>query len=84
METGHIGRLIRYERIRKGISGESVCRGICDLNIYDKIENENYSVDIHIVRFVLQRLGMGADMLDAICAEMSMMKCRRDLAYWNF
>lgn len=62
METGHIGRLIRYERIRKGISGESVCSGICDLNIYDKIENENYSVDIHIVRFVLQRLGMGADM----------------------
>ncbi len=62
METGHIGRLIRYERIRKGISGESVCRGICDLNIYDKIENENYSVDIHIVMFVLQRLGMGADM----------------------
>lgn len=53
METGHIGRLIRYERIRKGISGESVCMGICDLNIYDKIENENYSVDIHIVRFVL-------------------------------
>ncbi len=62
METGHIGKLIRHERIRQGMSGEYICRGICDLSIYDRIENENYSVDIHIVRLVLQRLGLGAGM----------------------
>ena len=60
MDTGHIGKLIAHERARQGVAAEVVCRGLCDLTTYNKLESGEGTVDIHVVRIVLQRLGISA------------------------
>ena len=60
MDTGHIGKLIACERARQGVAAEIVCRGLCDLTTYNKLESGEGTVDIHVVRIVLQRLGISA------------------------
>lgn len=60
METRYIGKLIQCERMKSGLSASAVYKGLCDLNIYDKIEKGKYTGDIHLIRLVLQRLGISA------------------------
>jgi transcriptional regulator with XRE-family HTH domain len=60
MEESYIGKLIEYERVRQGISADTVCSGLCDLNMYDRLEQGEDIGDIHVVRIVLQRLGISA------------------------
>ena len=60
MDTGHIGKLIACERARQGVAAEVVCRGLCDLTTYNKLESGEGTADIHVVRIVLQRLGISA------------------------
>ena len=48
------------ERMKSGLSTSAVYKGLCDLNIYDKIEKGKYTGDIHLIRLVLQRLGISA------------------------
>ena len=60
MDTGHIGKLIAHERAGQGVAAEVVCRGLCDLTTYNKLESGEGTVDIHVVRIVLQRLGISA------------------------
>lgn len=60
MEENYIGKLIEYERVRQGMSAYTVCSGLCDLNMYDRLEQGEDIGDIHVVRLVLQRLGISA------------------------
>ena len=60
MEENYIGKLIEYERVRQGMSADTVCSGLCDLNMYDRLELGEDIGDIHVVRLVLQRLGISA------------------------
>lgn len=60
MEENYIGKLIEYERVRQGMSADTVCSGLCDLNMYDRLEQGEDIGDIHVVRIVLQRLGISA------------------------
>lgn len=60
MEENYIGKLIEYERVRQGMSADTVCSGLCDLNMYDRLEQGEDIGDIHVVRLVLQRLGISA------------------------
>lgn len=60
MEENYIGKLIEYERVRQGMSADAVCSGLCDLNMYDRLEQGEDIGDIHVVRIVLQRLGISA------------------------
>ena len=58
METEYIGNMIAYERNRRGLTAEVVHRGICEQSVYSRIENGNYTGDIHLVMAVLGRLGI--------------------------
>lgn len=58
METEYIGNMIAYERNRRGLTAEVVHRGICEQSVYSRIENGNYTGDIHLVMSVLGRLGI--------------------------
>ena len=60
MEENYIGKLIEYERVRQGMSADTVCSGLCDLNMYDRLKQGEDIGDIHVVRLVLQRLGISA------------------------
>lgn len=60
MEENYIGKLIEYERVRQGMSADTVCSGLCDLNMYDRLKQGEDIDDIHVVRLVLQRLGISA------------------------
>lgn len=60
MEENYIGKLIEYERVRQGMSADTVCSGLCDLNMYDRLKHGEDIGDIHVVRLVLQRLGISA------------------------
>lgn len=60
MEENYIGKLIEYERVRQGMSADTVCSGLCDLNMYDRLKQGEDTGDIHVVRLVLQRLGISA------------------------
>lgn len=60
MEENYIGKLIEYERVRQGMSADTVCSGLCDLNMYDRLKQGEDIGDIHVVRIVLQRLGISA------------------------
>lgn len=58
METEYIGNMIAYEKNRRGLTAEVVHRGICEQSVYSRIENGNYTGDIHLVMAVLGRLGI--------------------------
>lgn len=60
METRHVGKLIQRERMKQGLTAGAVCKGLCDSSIYDKIEKGKYAGDIHLIRLILQRLGISA------------------------
>ena len=51
-----------YERDRQGVSAETVCKGLCDLDIYNSFEKGEDIDDIHVVRLLLQRLGISASL----------------------
>lgn len=79
MTYSYIGKMAAYERDRQGVSAETVCKGLCDLDIYNSFEKGEDVGDIHVVRMVLQRLGISASL-----AGMSMMRYMPDSIYWSF
>ena len=56
----YIGSLISSERYRRRLASADVYSGICSQSIYNKLENGGYSGNIHVLRAVLQRLGLNA------------------------
>lgn len=62
MTYSYIGKMAAYERDRQGVSAETVCKGLCDLDIYNSFEKGEDVGDIHVVRMVLQRLGISASL----------------------
>ena len=56
----YIGSLISSERYRRRLASADVYSGICSQSIYNKLENGVYSGNIHVLRAVLQRLGLNA------------------------
>ena len=60
MTYSYIGKMAAYERDRQGVSAETVCKGLCDLDIYNSFEKGEDVGDIHVVRLLLQRLGISA------------------------
>lgn len=62
MTYSYIGKMAAYERDRQGVSAEAVCRGLCDLDIYNSFEKGEDIDDIHVVRLLLQRLGISASL----------------------
>lgn len=54
----YIGRLIKAERIRRGLKITEVCDGICSVGAYAKLEAGEYAGGIHVLRAICQRLGM--------------------------
>ena len=74
METEYIGNMIAYERNRRGLTAEVVHRGICEQSVYSRIENGNYTGDIHLVMAVLGRLGISGSNDDWMILENLMRK----------
>ena len=62
MTYSYIGKMAAYERDRQGVSAETVCKGLCDLDIYNSFEKGEDVGDIHVVRLLLQRLGISASL----------------------
>lgn len=62
MTYSYIGKMAAYERDRQGVSAETVCNGLCDLDIYNSFEKGEDIGDIHVVRLLLQRLGISASL----------------------
>lgn len=44
MTYSYIGKMAAYERDRQGVSAETVCKGLCDLDIYNSFEKGRTSV----------------------------------------
>lgn len=51
MEENYIGKLIEYERVRQGMSADTVCSGLCDLNMYDRLkQGEDICAGMNMMR----------------------------------
>ena len=76
METYRIGEIIKEERIRKRISQEELCFGICSVSTLSRIENGTQNPSFKVKEAILERLGHNTDNL-VIYAEDSEIKKHR-------
>ncbi len=63
METYGIGKIIREERIRKKISQEELCFGICSVPTLSRIENGAQKPTLKVEEALLERLGHSTENL---------------------
>lgn len=63
METYRIGEIIREERIRKKISQEELCFGICSVPTLSRIENGIQKPSLKVEEALLERLGHSTENL---------------------
>ncbi len=63
METYGIGEIIREERIRKNLSQEELCEGICATPTLSRIENGTQKPSLKIEEALLERLGHNTENL---------------------
>lgn len=57
----YIGKVIKNERLRLGITVPNVCNGICSISVYTKLETGEYAGGMHVLKALCQRLGINAD-----------------------
>ena len=57
----YIGKVIKNERLRLGITVTDVCNGICSISVYTKLERGEYAGGMHVLKALCQRLGINAD-----------------------
>lgn len=56
-----IGWLIKNERIRKKITQEQLCHGICSTSYYSKVENGYAAANQIVIKMLLERLGINQE-----------------------
>lgn len=61
MEDKYIANMIMNERCRRGLSAETVRKGLCDQSMYSRLESGDCFGNIQLVIAVLQRLGLGGN-----------------------
>lgn len=57
----YIGRVIENERMRRALTMNDVCDGICSISVYCKLESGEYAGGIHVLRALCQRLGINTE-----------------------
>lgn len=63
MELYKVGRKIKEERIRKKISQEELCYGICSVSTLSRIENDTQKPTLKIEEALLEKLGCSTENL---------------------
>lgn len=63
METYRIGEIIREERVRKKISQEELCFGICSVATLSRVENGTQKPSLKVEEALLERLGHSTENL---------------------
>ena len=66
MDTKEIGRMIYTLRLRKGISQEELCQGLCSVVTLCRLETGERRPDILVFNALLQRLGKNPYMIDTV------------------
>ncbi len=60
-ECNQIGKMIRYEREKGGISMETLCRGLCSRSFLVRVEKGERACEKILADALLQRAGVSAD-----------------------
>ena len=60
-ECNQIGKMIRYEREKAGISMETLCRGLCSRSLLVRVEKGERACEKILADALLQRAGVSAD-----------------------
>ncbi|MGN0431760.1 MAG: helix-turn-helix domain-containing protein [Lachnospiraceae bacterium] len=63
MELYKVGRKIKEERIRKKISQEELCYGLCSVSTLSRIENDTQKPTLKIEEALLEKLGCSTENL---------------------
>lgn len=66
METKEIGRMMYTLRLKKGISQEDLCRGLCSVATLCRMEVGERRPDILVFNALMQRLGKNPYMIDTV------------------
>ncbi len=74
MELYKVGRKIKEERIRKKISQEELCYGICSVSTLSRIENDTQKPTLKIEEALLEKLGCSTENLVFYAGEEEIVK----------